>query len=80
MTCSIAYKESVIKRIGGFNERFIYQDYRGLALRVIKLGRIRFNPELIVCRQKIRHCPNSDNLILAAKKSRLKLYFAVDFQ
>lgn len=52
MTCNIAYKKSVIERIGGFDEKYIYNADRDLALRAMKLGRIHFNPEMIVTHQK----------------------------
>ena len=52
MTCNIAYKKSILEKIGGFDERFIYIDDRDLAWRAQKLGRICFNPEMIVYHQK----------------------------
>jgi GT2 family glycosyltransferase len=52
MTCNMAYKKSVIQRIGGFDERYTFLEDRDLALRVIKLGKIHFDPEMIVYHQK----------------------------
>ena len=52
MTCNMAYKKSVIKSIGGFDERYTYHSDRDLALRAMKHGRIHFNPDMIVYHQK----------------------------
>lgn len=52
MTCNIAYKKSFVERIGGFDKRYIYNSDRDLALRVMKLGKISFNPDMIVYHQK----------------------------
>ena len=52
MTCNIAYKKIVLENIGGFDERFTYLEDRDLALRALKQGKIRFNPQMIVYHQK----------------------------
>lgn len=52
MTCNMAYKKSVIERIGGSDERYTSLEDRDLALRAIKLGKIHFDPEMIVYHQK----------------------------
>jgi len=52
MTCNMAYKKSVIERIRGFDERYTYNSDRDLALKAMKLGRICFNPNMIVYHQK----------------------------
>lgn len=51
-TCNIAYKKKYVERIGGFDERFLRMSDRDLALRVMKLGRIDYNPFMIVHHQK----------------------------
>jgi len=48
MTCNMAYKRSIIRQIGGFDERYTYLEDRDLAMRAMRLGRICFNPEMIV--------------------------------
>ena len=76
MTCNIAYKKSVLEKIGGFDERFVYFDDRDLAMRAQKLGRICFNPEMIVYHQKItlkpaqfvQHCKRIRDQVLLYKK------------
>jgi glycosyltransferase involved in cell wall biosynthesis len=52
MTCNIAYKKFALERIGGFDTKFTYLEDRDLALRVLKEGRIFFNPRMIVYHQK----------------------------
>ena len=61
------------------------RDYLDLCKEVSDEIKVPLNFEgrykwIVFLPSKLRHCPNSDDLILAAKKSRLKLYFAVDFQ
>jgi len=82
MTCNIAYKKSVLENIGGFDEMFTYLEDRDLALRAIKLGRICFNPEMIVYHQKITLKPTQfvqrgkriRNWVLLYKKFREKTF------
>jgi glycosyltransferase involved in cell wall biosynthesis len=52
MTCNIAYKKKVLQSIGGFDARFTFHEDRDLALRALKRGKIRFNPQMIVYHQK----------------------------
>jgi glycosyltransferase involved in cell wall biosynthesis len=52
MTGNVAYKKSVIERVGGFDERYTYLEDRDLALRAMKFGRLDFNPEMIVYHPK----------------------------
>jgi len=52
MTCNIAYKKTVLKEIGGFDERFTFHEDRDLGLRALKYGRICFNPQMIIYHQK----------------------------
>ena len=53
MTCNIAYRKSVLQKIGGFDDRYTYLEDRDLALRAMKHGKICFNPKMVVCHQKI---------------------------
>jgi glycosyltransferase involved in cell wall biosynthesis len=48
MTGNIAYKRSAIQSVGGFDEKYDYHEDRDLALRILKNGKIRFNPNMIV--------------------------------
>jgi len=57
MTCNIAYKKSIIKSIGGFDEKYVNSEDRDLALRAMKIGKIQFNPAMVVYHQKITRKP-----------------------
>jgi len=60
MMCNIAYRRSALEKIGGFDERYsYYYEDRDLALRIKKLGRIVFNPCMIVYHQKNTMTPKS---------------------
>ena len=57
MTCNMAYKKSVIERIGGFDERHTYMGDRDAALKAMKFGRIDFNADMVVYHQKRTFTP-----------------------
>jgi len=48
MTSNIAYKKSVVKWVGGFDERYSFHEDRDLALRIQRFGKIEFNPNMKV--------------------------------
>jgi glycosyltransferase involved in cell wall biosynthesis len=48
MTGNMAYRKSVVESVGGCDERYSYHEDRDLALRVLKSGKIDFNPSMIV--------------------------------
>ena len=52
MTCNMAYKKRLLESVGGFDERFDYHEDRDLGLRASRLGRIYFNPKMVVCHRK----------------------------
>ena len=80
LTSNIAYKKNVIESIGGFDERLFYLEDRDLALRVIKQGKIFFNPKMIVRHQKkslnkeqfVQEGKRLRNRVLLYKKSKDK--------
>jgi GT2 family glycosyltransferase len=51
MTANIAYKKSIIKEIGYFDEKYTYMEDRDFALRAKKFGNIIFNPKMVVYHQ-----------------------------
>ena len=67
-TCNIAYKKSVLEKIGGFDERFTYLEDRDFALRALKLGKICFNPEMVVHHK--RHIMEPMHFVKTAKRIR----------
>ncbi len=48
MTNNMAYRKSVVERVGGFDERYSFHEDRDLALRIQKFGKIKFNPNMNV--------------------------------
>jgi glycosyltransferase involved in cell wall biosynthesis len=48
MTNNIAYKRSAFEKIGGFDEKYSCHEDRDLGLRILQLGSITFNPDMIV--------------------------------
>lgn len=54
-TCNMAYRQDVLLRVGGFDERYVcaYED-RDLALRVLRDGRIEFCPDMLVFHASMR--------------------------
>jgi GT2 family glycosyltransferase len=82
MTCNMAYKRSVLENIGGFDERFDYLEDRDLGLRVLRLGQICFNPEMVVHHRKVTTSPIqfvkkakwTRNRVLLYKKFKEKQY------
>lgn len=52
MTGNVAYKKDIIGKVGGFDEKFDCHEDRDLGLRILKLGKIKFNPNMTVFVQK----------------------------
>jgi glycosyltransferase involved in cell wall biosynthesis len=52
MTGNVAYRKKDIESVGGFDERYSYLEDRDLALRLLKRGRIVFNPDMVIYDQK----------------------------
>jgi GT2 family glycosyltransferase len=54
-TCNIAYRAELLRRLGGFDERYViaYED-RDLALRAQRHGRLVFCPDMLVFHDIIR--------------------------
>ena len=52
MTGNIAYKRSILEKVGGFDERYTCHEDRDFGLRVLKFGKIRFNIEMLVFVQR----------------------------
>ena len=82
-TCNMAYIKKILDNIGGFYEEFTYLEDRDLALRVKKIGKILFNPEMLVFHQKktlgpmqlVRKAKNVRNRVLIYKKLGDKSFF-----
>ena len=83
-TCNMVYLKSLLVEIGGFDEKYTYMEDRDLALRARKLGKICFNPKMIVYHQKktltwrqfVRKAEIVRNRVLIYKKLHDKTLFA----
>jgi len=73
-TCNIVYKKSALNNIGGFDDRFTYMEDRDLALRAKTLGRISFNPNMIVYHQKKTFTPREFVQTAKEARNRVLLY------
>jgi glycosyltransferase involved in cell wall biosynthesis len=74
MTCNIVYRKSAINSVGGFDNRFTYMEDRDLAFGVAKLGKIIFNPKMVVYHKKKTLNPKQFVQTGRRLRSRVLLY------
>jgi glycosyltransferase involved in cell wall biosynthesis len=74
MTASAAYRKDVIMTVGGFDERLDYLDDREIALRIMRHGKIRFNPKMIAYHPRVTMTPSKFIKSAAATKNRVILF------
>ena len=72
MTNNIAYKKRFIETVGGFDERYSFHEDRDLALRIQKLGKIEYNPNMKVFVQQQTLTPKY--LIIRSNAIKNKVY------
>jgi glycosyltransferase involved in cell wall biosynthesis len=67
-TCNAAYRRSVLMAVGGFDDKFPFphNEDADLAWRIMKIGEIRFCPEMIV-----HHPPREDRFKKVMKRMRI---------
>ena len=58
MTNNMAYKKSIVKDVGGFDERYTFHEDRDLGLRIQKVGKIKYNPCMKIFIQQQTLNPN----------------------
>jgi glycosyltransferase involved in cell wall biosynthesis len=76
MTRNIAYKRKFVESVGGFDEKYFYFEDRDLAFRILRCGKIEFNPNMTVCIQKetvtpqrlLKHSPIIKNRVYLFKR------------
>lgn len=73
-TINIAYKKSIIKGLGGFDERYTYLEDRDLGLRAKELGKIIYNPYMLIYHQKITLTPKQFIKTSKRIRNRVLLY------
>ncbi len=74
MTGNIAYKRCILELVGGFDENLRYLEDRGLAFKVMKFGKIRFNPEMVTCHQRVVFTPKMLIRSAAFASNRVHLF------
>jgi glycosyltransferase involved in cell wall biosynthesis len=72
MTGNAAYKSTAIQTVGGFDGKYSYNEDRDLALRILKQGKICFNPNMIVYVQQQTLAPK--DLIRSAGHIKNRVY------
>lgn len=77
-TGNVAYKRSVVKAAGGFDERLERLSDREIALRIMKYGEIRFNAKMIVYHPQVIQTPRG--LIETASRARNRVYLFKRFR
>ena len=77
-TGNVAYKKSVVKAVGGFDERLERLSDRDIALKIMKFGEIRFNAKMIVYHPQVIMTPRG--LIEAASRARNRVYLFKRFK
>jgi glycosyltransferase involved in cell wall biosynthesis len=71
-TGNVAYKRSVLKAVGGFDERLVRLSDRDIALKIMKYGEIRFNAKMVVYHPRVVQTPKG--LIETASRARNRIY------
>jgi GT2 family glycosyltransferase len=74
MTGNMAYKKRVIETVGGFDERFTSLEDRDIALRIMKHGKICFNPKMIAYHPQVILTPKRLVESAARVRNRVLLF------
>ncbi len=74
MTGSMAYRKVIIEKVGGFDEKLNYLEDRDIALRVMKHGKIIFNPSMMVYHPRVVMTPKRYLKIAARARNRVYLF------
>jgi glycosyltransferase involved in cell wall biosynthesis len=78
MTGNVAYKRSIVASVGGFDERYSCHEDRDLGLRILRVGKIGFNPNMIVFVQQQTLTPKE--LIKRSDAIRNRVYLFKRFR
>lgn len=74
MTGNVAYKEKIVKLVGGFDERISYLSDRDFALRIMKQGKMCFNKDMIAYHPKVTVTPQKLIKSVAIIENRVYLF------
>jgi glycosyltransferase involved in cell wall biosynthesis len=73
MTGNAAYRVDILRSVGGFNEKLTYLEDREVAFKIMKFGKILFNPNMIVYHPKVVLTPKRYIKSAAYTKNRIYL-------
>ncbi len=74
MTGNVAYTKNVVDKVGGFDEALNYLEDRDIAFRIMRLGKIKFNPKMVVHHPKVTMTPQKLLDSAAIPKNRVRLF------
>lgn len=74
MTGNVAYRASVMRAVGGFDEKFTYFEDRDIGLRILKLGKIAFNSRMVIYHPRVRMTPKKYVKFAIFSKNRIYLF------
>lgn len=74
MTGNMAYKKEFLKKTGGFDNGYTYFEDRDVAFRLMKYGRVCFNPEMIVYHPRVVNTPKKLIASAANVKNLVRFY------
>lgn len=74
MTGNVAYRRSVIEKVGGFDEEINFYADREYALRIMRLGRIYFNPNMVAYHPRVVFAPKTFLKAAAVVSGRVLLF------
>jgi glycosyltransferase involved in cell wall biosynthesis len=74
MTGSIAYRKDAIINVRGFDEKLTYFEDRDIALRIMKQGRICFNPNMIAYHPQVVRTPKQLIASAALTRNRVLIF------
>jgi glycosyltransferase involved in cell wall biosynthesis len=77
MTGSMAYKKKIVETVGGFDKKLTYHEDRDIALKIMKLGKISFKPEMIVYHPRVVLSPAM--FIKAASHTKYRVFLFKKF-
>jgi GT2 family glycosyltransferase len=74
MTGNMAYKKNIVETVGGFDEKLTYLEDRDIALKIMKKGKICFNPKMIVYHPKVILTPKEYIKTASRIRNRVHLF------
>jgi len=74
MTGNMAYRKAVLERTGGFDNGYTYFEDRDIAFRLMKYGRVCFNPEMTVYHPRVVNTPKKLIASAANVKNLVRFY------